>query len=55
MRFSIGDVVIDSRSNVLMTVEGTDSDGRVLCVWFDKENALHRAAFQPSILVKESL
>lgn len=49
----LGDVVTLGANGPRMTVEYLWSQGTVGCVWFDKDDELHREDFKPSLLVVE--
>ena len=61
--FEPGNVVSVKTTGVRMTVEVIETvlDGRgiehkvVHCVWFDKQDCLHRDSFLPSLLTFEGL
>lgn len=51
--FERGDVVVLKSGGDLMTVEAIGGMGfQVRCVWFDKNNELHRAWFDDEVLEK---
>ena len=47
---TIGDTVRLRSGSTAMSVEAFRRDGRVICVWFDARDRVHRAAVPPATL-----
>ena len=46
----IGDIVVLKSGSSEMTVARLDETGRVVCVWFDRRQTVHRHAFPAEAL-----